>query len=52
MVTNVTIHFLVTMHTSDNKVTNVPTVIFASMVAKVTTGMGVLYLNERCADFS
>jgi hypothetical protein len=38
MVTNVTIDFLVTMHTSVTKVTNVPTVIFASMVVKVNIG--------------
>jgi len=38
MVTNVTIYFLVILHTSVTKVTNVPTVIFISMVAKVTTG--------------
>jgi hypothetical protein len=37
-VTNVTIDFLVTMHTSFTKVTSVSTVIFASRVAKVTTG--------------
>jgi hypothetical protein len=38
MGTNVTIDFLVTINTSFTKVTNVPTVIFASMVAKVSTG--------------
>jgi len=51
MVTNVTNDFLVTVHTSVTKVTNVPTVIFASMVAKVTTGRGCYIYTSAMHTF-
>jgi hypothetical protein len=49
MVTNVTIDFPVTMHTSITNVTNVPTVIFVFMVAKVTTGRRC-YINTSAVQ--
>ena len=51
MVTNVAIDFLVTMHTSFTKVTNVPTVIFASVFAKVTTGRGCYIYTSAVQTF-
>jgi hypothetical protein len=51
MVTKVTIDCLTNMNTSVTKVTNVPTVIFAPMVVKVTTGRRCYVYTSALQNF-